>query len=141
MSQPNVPPELTAATELVQNAGGRVHFPRRSVEIWGQAYPSIKAVVQDPRCEVGYLTLLKRVAAGVDISEAVKKSLNARGCKPIVCWGESFPAVKFVALDPRCEVSYSVLLTKLKKGMAPDDAVKDSRFRKPITTINQAIVG
>ncbi|MFA5345366.1 MAG: hypothetical protein WC315_03750 [Candidatus Omnitrophota bacterium] len=141
MSQVSLSPEVKAAVDLIKQAGGTVLFPRRHVEVWGQSFSTIKLITQDPRCEVSYQTLVQRLSKGINPDEAVKKSPPTRICKSLVCWGQNFASIKDLALDSRCKVGYSVLLKKLNKGVIPEEAVKDQRVRKPITTIEQAIVG
>ncbi len=141
MSQVRLSPELRAAVDLIKGAGGTVHFLRPKVEIWGQTFPSLKLVAQDPRCEVGYHTLIKRVSEGVALIDAIKKNPENPVCKSVTCWGENFASIHALALDTRCEVGYNSILNKLVAGMTPEEAVKDSRVRKPITVIEQAIVG
>jgi hypothetical protein len=141
MSQVSLSPELKVAVDLIKQAGGSVLFPRRHVEIWGQEFSTVKLISQDPRCEVSYQTLVQRLANGVAPIDAVKKSPPTRICKALTCWGEPFVSIRALVLDPRCEVGYSVLLKKLKNGLTPEEAAKDQRVRKPITTIDQAIVG
>ena len=141
MSQVSLSPELRAAAELIRQFGGTVHFPRPHVVIWGQDFASLKAAAKDPRCEVSYLTLFKRVTEGIDPVEAVKKNRFTLACKEIVCWGETFKSIRALAIDPRCELCYNALSQKLACGVSPEEAVKDDRLRKPITRIEQAIKG
>lgn len=140
MSQVHLSPELIAAVDLIKSAGGVVRFTRPKVEIWGQCFPTLKLVAQDPRCEIGYQTLFKRIGKGVALVDAVKRNPDNPVCKPVTCWGEDFISVRALALDARCEIGYDPISRKIAAGMLPEEAVKDSRIRKPITTIEQAIV-
>jgi len=140
MLQVSLSPALNAAADLIRANGGIVHFPRPNVVVWGQEFTSLKAVSKDPRCEVSYLTLFKRIKLGVNTDEAVKKNVYSRACKQVSCWGENFESMRALALDNRCKVSYTSLTQKIASGMTPEEAASDSRLRKPITTIEQAIV-
>lgn len=138
MPQVSLSPEVKAAIDLIKQSGGVVHFPRRHVEVWGQKFSSVKAITKDPRCEVSYPTLMQRLTAGIKPEDAVKKN-SSWICQPITCWGETFSSVGALVIDPRCEVGYNVFVKKVKQGQTPEEAVKDQRVRKPITTIEQAI--
>jgi|WetSurMetagenome_2_1015567.scaffolds.fasta_scaffold09775_6 hypothetical protein len=124
MQQYTIPPELKQAIELIKQYGGVVHLPRQSVEVWNQVFDSVMDVAKDPRCEVSYLTLLKRLKKGVHPEEAVLKENPER---LIVCWGEKFSSVFSLAQDPRCRVTYCTLAKKLACGVVPEEAVLDTR--------------
>jgi len=141
MSQVVTTPELTAAIALIQSNGGNVHFPRQNVVVWGQEFRSIRAVSKDPRCKVSYQTLFNRVKNGIPLETATNVSVYPGASKSVTCWGQTFASLQELALDPRCNVCYSLIGQKLAKGMTPEDAVKDLRTKAPITTIEQAIVG
>ncbi len=128
MSQRQLTPELTAAVELIRSAGGTVHFSKQVVVVWGQEFSTLKAVADDPRCEVGYVTLLNNIKTGESLEDATKKSSKNRSNRQITCWGETFDSIKSLASDPRCGVCYSVLSSKLKAGLTPEEAVKDRRI-------------
>jgi len=139
MSRVNLSPELQTAIELIQQAGGKVRFPRKEIRVWGEVFSSWRAVSKDSRCEVCYLTLIQRITKGVTPDEAIKVIENSVRT-PVICWGEHFKSVKSLSEDPRCKVSYNSLSRKLKLGEIPEEAVNDTRLRAPITTIEQAIV-
>jgi len=132
--------ELTAAIDLIQASGGTVRFKRQSVELWGQSFENLRALAADPRCEIGYHTLIARLRGGADLEAATKRRELPPACRPVTCWGEEFPSVRALSLDPRCHVKYEAILRKIKTGLSADEAVVDSRVRKPITSIEQAIV-
>jgi hypothetical protein len=124
MAQVFATPELKAAVELIEANGGKVQFPKQPVVIWGQSFGSIKEMTRDPRCEVCYLTVYKRLRAGMPLEEAVLKA-NSGAAKPVVCWGETFPSVTALSKDSRCKVVYQTVVNKLKRGFTPEEAVVD----------------
>ena len=116
-----------------------------AIECWGEMFPSLTHVSHDPCCEVSIHTLWRLLKTGESLQEAVKKSnprRNPMNSKPITCWGEEFISKRELANDPRCIVTYSTLVKRLRGGLPPAEAagikkLLTYRLGKPITCWNQ----
>jgi hypothetical protein len=133
-------PELTAAVDLIKLAGGRVHFSKPEVVVWGQTFKNLREVSLDPRCEVSYLTIFNRLRNGSTLDEAVQKYTTRTLTRQITCWGEVFSSIRKLALDSRCKVCYNIVAQKLREGKTPEEATSDARIKLVVEPVVEPTV-
>lgn len=91
--------------------------------LWETDFRSLRALASDPRCTTSYGTLQVLLRYGVPLETAVRPP-TVVGTTAVTCWGETFENLAAVARDPRCEVPYVTMISRIKKrGWPVEQAV------------------
>jgi hypothetical protein len=106
----------------------------RLFEAYGESKP-MTAWLKDPKCEVSYAALWRRLNKGIPFEQALKSNrpnpsgsdLLRLGSKPLDAFGESKSLREWLN-DPRCEIREVSLRVKLKQGIPLEQALRKSKI-------------
>ncbi|WP_432091461.1 hypothetical protein [Streptomyces sp. NRRL F-5630] len=92
------------------------------VTAFGEQFASYTALAADPRCLVSLATLTARINnEGRSPEEAALAPAGGGGVR-LTAFGEEFASYTALAADPRCRVSRTVLIARIKAGKSPEEA-------------------
>lgn len=121
---------LTAPIKPTRPSRHQLH-----ITAWGET-KTVSEWVDDKRCKVDATTLYRRIKRTEFSPEQVMATPPGRLTEVVTAWGESMTPSQWEA-DPRCRVKSSTLMTRLRSGWIPEEAIRTPSLRDGEMTIDQ----
>ncbi|MGW3491858.1 hypothetical protein [Streptomyces sp. NPDC001054] len=96
----------------------------KRVTAFGEQFASLTALASDPRCRVSLATLTARISNEGRRPEEAALTPAGRGGVRLTAFGEEFASYSALADDPRCRVSRTPLIARIKAGKSAEEAAR-----------------